>query len=94
MITIRLAPPCFFPFKEDIAAAIAEYVSEPLDVTTLVVNVELLPPPCSICNIRAISKALASSFEYSPFGLSILNKFSARDRFLSGLCIYIELSFS
>ena len=34
--------------KEDIAAAIAEYVSVPAEVTTRVVNVELLPPPCSI----------------------------------------------
>ena len=43
-----LAPPCFLPFSDDIAAAIAEYVSEPEEVTTLVVKVELLPPPCSI----------------------------------------------
>ena len=33
---------------DDNAAAITEYVSLPADVTTRVVNVELLPPPCSI----------------------------------------------
>ena len=41
------APPCFGPFNEQRAAAIAEYVSVPEDDTTCVVNVELLPPPCS-----------------------------------------------
>ena len=43
-----LHPPCFGPFSEPSAAAIAEYVSVPDDETTCVVNVELLPPPCSI----------------------------------------------
>ena len=33
--------------RQAMAAAMAEYVSVPADVTTCVVNVELLPPPCS-----------------------------------------------
>ena len=35
--------------------------SEPEDETTLVVNVELLPPPCSIWSIRAASSTFAST---------------------------------
>ena len=34
--------------SDESAAAITEYVSDPEDVTTWVVNVELFPPPCSI----------------------------------------------
>ena len=45
--TFKLAPPCLGPLSDAIEAAIAEYVSVPEDVTTCVVNVELLPPPCS-----------------------------------------------
>ena len=60
-MTLMLAPPCFGPFRDDIAAAIVEYVSEPEDETTLVVNVELLPPPCSIWSIRAASSTFAST---------------------------------
>ena len=41
------APPCFGPLREPKEAATAEYVSVPDDVTTWLVNVELLPPPCS-----------------------------------------------
>ena len=48
LTTLRLAPPCLGPFKEPMAAAITEYVSDPEEETSLVVNVELLPPPCSI----------------------------------------------
>ena len=43
--TLMLAPPCLGPFKEPRAAAMAEYVSVPEEVTTWVVKVELLPPP-------------------------------------------------
>ena len=34
------------------------YVSDPDDVVTLVVKVELLPPPCSMCRTRATSAVL------------------------------------
>ena len=46
--TLILAPPCLGPLRDPSAAAIAEYVSVPEDDTRCVVNVELLPPPCSI----------------------------------------------
>ena len=38
--------------------------SVPEEVTTWVVNVELLPPPCSIWRIRAISSTCASTSVY------------------------------
>ena len=51
-----LAPPCLGPLRDDIAAAIAEYVSDPDDVTTLVpstldpsnVIIEPVDPPESL----------------------------------------------
>jgi hypothetical protein len=58
------APPCFGPFKEPSAAAIAEYVSVPEEETTCVVKVELLPPPCSMWRTRARSRIFASSGVY------------------------------
>ena len=65
---------CFFPFNDDIAAAITEYVSEPEDVTTLVVNVELLPQPCSICSSNAISRTRASkSVKHGGANLMVMN---------------------
>ena len=59
-MTLRLAPPCFGPFREDMAAAMTAYVSDPDDVVTLVVKVELFPPPCSMCRTRARSRTVAS----------------------------------
>ena len=46
-MTLMFAPPCLGPLREARAAAIQEYVSVPEEVTTWVVKVELLPPPCS-----------------------------------------------
>ena len=54
--TLRLAPPCLGPLRDAIDAAVAEYVSVPDEVTTCVVNVELLPPPCSAWIIRHVSR--------------------------------------
>ena len=59
-ITFRFAPPCFGPLREDMAAAMTAYVSDPDDVVTRVVKVELLPPPCSMCRTRARSRTVAS----------------------------------
>ena len=43
------------------AAATTAYVSDPEDVVTLVVNVELFPPPCSMWRTSARSRTVASS---------------------------------
>ena len=86
--TIILAPPWRGPFKEDRAAAIVEYVSEPDDVTTLVVKVELFPPPCSIWRTNARSKTFASKAVYFLSGLKILSKFSLVESSGFGLWIY------
>ena len=80
-----LAPPCFGPLRDESAAAITEYVSEPAEVTTLVVNVELFPPPCSIWRTSARSSTFASVSVYCLSGLSILRIFSAAERLSSGL---------
>ena len=60
-MTFRFAPPCFGPLREDMAAATTAYVSDPEDVVTLVVNVELFPPPCSMWRTSARSRTVASS---------------------------------
>ena len=60
-ITRWLAPPCFGPFKEPMAAEIAAYVSVPEEESTRVVKVELLPPPCSAWIIISRSRSFASS---------------------------------
>ena len=63
-MTLIFAPPCFGPLSDDIAAATVEYVSDPDEVITRVVKVELFPPPCSICRISAVSSTFASVAVY------------------------------
>ena len=77
LVTLMLAPPCLGPFREAMAAAMVEYVSVPEEVTTWVVNVELLPPPWSMCSTSAISRILASSLVYFRSSRSIIRIFSA-----------------
>ena len=59
------------------AAAIAEYVSVPEDVTTCIVKDELLPPPCSACRMSAISRTFASRREKFVSCRSMCRMFSA-----------------
>ena len=86
LITAMLAPPCLGPLSEPTAAAIAEYVSVPVDEIRCVVNDELLPPPCSAWSIMQMSRILASKSVYSPIGRSILSMFSEVDSSLIGSC--------
>ncbi len=58
--TFMFAPPWRGPLSEPSDAAITEYVSAPLDDTTCVVKVELLPPPCSACSTSTRSSTRAS----------------------------------
>ena len=60
MRTWWLAPPCLKPFKEPTAAPMAEYISVPALVSTRVVKVELLPPPCSAWSTMSKSSSFAS----------------------------------
>ncbi len=53
-----------------------EYESDPEEATTLAVNAELLPPPCSIWSVRAMSRTSTSSFVKSLSGLSMDIMFS------------------
>ena len=46
-------------------------VSVPEEETKCVVNVELLPPPCSMCRISAVSNSFASNAENLESGLKI-----------------------
>ena len=62
----------------------AEYVSVPEDVTTCVVKVELLPPPCSMCSTRARSSTVASIEVYFLSGRRSLSIFSAVESDFSG----------
>ena len=65
-----------------------EYVPVPEEVTTWVVKVELLLPPCSICRINAKSSTWASTCEYfmsASEGGAIL----CGERFSSGRCMYM-----
>ena len=80
--------------SDDMAAAMVEYVSDPDDVTTRVVKVELLPPPCSMCRISAVSSTFASVFVYDLSGRSIMSRFSAVESFALGRWIIILSCFS
>ncbi len=75
--TFRFAPPWRGPLSEPSDAAIAEYVSVPVDDTTCVVNDELLPPPCSACSTSVMSRISASSSVNLLSGRSMCRKFSA-----------------
>ena len=86
-MTLRSPPPLSGPLSEQSAAATVAYVSEPDDVTTRVVNVELLPPPCSMWRTRARSRTFASSCVYFLSERSMLRIFSANESSGSGLCI-------
>ena len=83
--TLMFAPPCLGPFSDDRDADTTEYVSEPAEVMTRAVNVELLPPPCSMWSTRAASSTFASSSVYPLSGLRSLRMFSAMESSLFGL---------
>ena len=61
------------------AAAYAEYGSVSAEDITRVVNVELLPPPCSACRHSMMSSMRASSGVNSRLGRSIDRMVSAVD---------------
>lgn len=68
----KISTTIFLPLSDDIAAAIAEYVSEPEEVTTLVVNDELLPPTMFHMKKQCNIKICVSSGVYFISGLNIL----------------------
>ena len=65
-------------------------MSECADVTTCVVNDELLPPPCSAWMMSARSSVSASSFVYLPSSRVSIRMFSDVDFLGSGLRIISE----
>ena len=73
------APPCFQPFSEPMAPAYVEYGSVSAEVSTRVVNVELLPPPCSACRHSMTSSIRASSSVNWRSGRSMDRMVSAVD---------------